>query len=853
MIRIAIRFAISVGIVIALSALVFAQGRVSTGDGSAQTAALSYQLAATEIHPTSAAGGIDDEVDQLMQVWRVKALTAAVVRENAISWYRPYGNCSEQSGNRVGPPSVFVLGEISETVIATALLQLMEKGRFHLDDPINPHLEEPIHHPHSSTLITFRMLLTHTAGLSDDGILGGPAEGDPMESIHEIVWGYFLPRGEYYDPDRNFSRKPGEAYEHSSMGMVLAARLVEEISGQDLETYCKKNIFDPLGMTNTSWYYRNLDTSQVVHRYQDGTSRDLGLFHHKGWWAATDLKSTLPSMTRFLRAILQSGELGPARILDIETVDEMLYPYVAVNATNSMGLGWMQWTSPGGEKLWYRYGSRQGVRNDITISSDMTGGVVFLSNANVDAMYTLDDYLYFEARKWEPYKISLPSIIRFEACEASVGTDATCVSLFNLSGSPVRIEGIIPEGTTHAYSVNDGGCMPLEFCEEFECYSFEVMFAPTASGVHEDRLIVFTNGEGDASEISIPMTGESIKIGLPEATFYASSNWLFRMDNPEFELTSVAPFATGRIFRGLTIGPPNSMHENELLGVAPKIGYPAVSEVWRICCASAKGLKIAELEIPQLLGIAYLPAPAGEDPSQACIYAVTPAPSTGGQLYAINPATGVARLVREYPSGRFCGLTQGPDGYLWASGRTVRGSDVIYKIDPGSGDTTFVGHTGLGKMIKSLAWGDDPQDLFGLQTEGVDPPSIVWISSQTGAATFVRSVDVSGLQAIARSSFVTGIAEEPSAIIPGSFVLHQNHPNPFNPTTTIRYDLPRSGHVTLKVYSLLGQEVATLVDEVQEPGACSVEFVASGLASGIYLYRLSVEGYVQTRKMALVR
>jgi hypothetical protein len=96
---------------------------------------------------------------------------------------------------------------------------------------------------------------------------------------------------------------------------------------------------------------------------------------------------------------------------------------------------------------------------------------------------------------------------------------------------------------------------------------------------------------------------------------------------------------------------------------------------------------------------------------------------------------------------------------------------------------------------------------------------------------------------------------------PLTFALEQNYPNPFNPTTTIRYSLPsqsinsaqgRAGvgsYVTLKVYDVLGREVATLVNEMKQPGRYTVQFDGSGLASGVYFYRLSTTNFVQTRKL----
>jgi len=90
-------------------------------------------------------------------------------------------------------------------------------------------------------------------------------------------------------------------------------------------------------------------------------------------------------------------------------------------------------------------------------------------------------------------------------------------------------------------------------------------------------------------------------------------------------------------------------------------------------------------------------------------------------------------------------------------------------------------------------------------------------------------------------------------IIPTEFALYQNYPNPFNPNTTIRYQLPQESKVIIKIYDILGSEVITLLNEKKEPGVYEVEFNASHLSSGTYIYRIVADGFVETKKMVLLK
>lgn len=90
-------------------------------------------------------------------------------------------------------------------------------------------------------------------------------------------------------------------------------------------------------------------------------------------------------------------------------------------------------------------------------------------------------------------------------------------------------------------------------------------------------------------------------------------------------------------------------------------------------------------------------------------------------------------------------------------------------------------------------------------------------------------------------------------VLPKNFNLFQNFPNPFNPETTIKFALPKTAKVSLIVYNLVGEKVATLLDESKDAGFYDVQFNSDNLSSGVYIYRLTAENFVQTKKMTLIR
>jgi hypothetical protein len=103
-------------------------------------------------------------------------------------------------------------------------------------------------------------------------------------------------------------------------------------------------------------------------------------------------------------------------------------------------------------------------------------------------------------------------------------------------------------------------------------------------------------------------------------------------------------------------------------------------------------------------------------------------------------------------------------------------------------------------------------------------------------------------------SFITDADEvKNKTLSPGNYTLEQNYPNPFNPSTNIKYELPKNSFVKIVVFDMLGREVEALVNEKLSPGSYSIDWNASQYPSGVYFYRLTTEGFSETKKMILLK
>jgi len=180
------------------------------------------------------------------------------------------------------------------------------------------------------------------------------------------------------------------------------------------------------------------------------------------------------------------------------------------------------------------------------------------------------------------------------------------------------------------------------------------------------------------------------------------------------------------------------------------------------------------------------------------------------------------------------------EGYIIAGNTRLFGaSSNVYLIKTNS----------LGDTLWTKTYGGNDNDVGMSAQQTSDGGYII------GGYTFSFGAGSSDVYLIKTDErgIVTSVRGDDNYLIPSVYSLSQNFPNPFNPTMTIRYELPKTSHVTLKVFDILGQEIAILVNEVQEAGSNSVKWIAPRVSSGVYFCRLTADAFSQTKKIVLLR
>jgi hypothetical protein len=217
----------------------------------------------------------------------------------------------------------------------------------------------------------------------------------------------------------------------------------------------------------------------------------------------------------------------------------------------------------------------------------------------------------------------------------------------------------------------------------------------------------------------------------------------------------------------------------------------------------------------------------------------------GVDVIAIDPEEPdiiYALISRAYGGGPFAKSTN--RGKTWSKDTLTGNEAYSLVINPIRPNEIYVALVGSRSIFQSTDRGDTWTDITG-NIQGMVPNTLT--IDPIGERLYLGSSN--GLYVLSLPTSV-GTSDQSS---PKAILLNQNFPNPFNPSTTIRYELPKSSVVRLSVFDILGRDVAVLVNERREAGVHEVKFDGSSLASGVFFYRIEAGSFVQTRKLLLVK
>jgi len=334
----------------------------------------------------------DFKIKSFMKLGHFPSLSACIIKNDSIAWYNGYGKARLLTKPNID--TVYRIHSISKTFTGTALMQLYEKGLFDLDDNINDYLDFEVKNPNYPDVnITFRMLLAHQSSLTNEiNNLNFFYYNNfcylrhKNEYVYPFIKEMITPDGSLYKPMIWENYPPGKFANYSNMGMILNAYLVEVLSGKTYPDYVKENIFDPLNMTNTSFYFKDFKRNQLAVPYYNIGNLFFPIPYIDLYYGAVGIKTSIRELSHFAIAHMNNGTWNGVRILNessVKLMHSVQYNTSIVDDTTDnpiyYGLGWLIWSS-GFEG---HVGHGLGGTTAMMINSSKNYSIIFFINSRV--------------------------------------------------------------------------------------------------------------------------------------------------------------------------------------------------------------------------------------------------------------------------------------------------------------------------------------------------------------------------------------------------------------------------------------------------------------------------------------
>ena len=369
--------AITAGIVVVLVASSTLINRkiawTSGGDAAAPARATRHSYADSQ----ALFAAVDRYAERQMAAGKVPGFTLAVVHGQQVVHTRAVG-VADPNGRRVTPQTAFILGSLTKSFTALAIMQLVDQGRVALDAPVQQYLPWfTVRDRRASARITVRELLNHTSGLPKSAglqiVRGEQAKTQSQQAA--LMSGVRL------------AYAPGTRFEYSNANYWLLGLVIEAVSKTEYATYVQQHIFAPLALTHS--FTSEIDAQQHDfargYRIWFGRPRAEDLPFYWRELAVGYLISSADDMGRYLIAQLNGGSVGGQSVLSADAVRQMQTPPAGM----PYGMGWLTGRVDGVPVLWHT-GAVANYHSDMLLIPSLGWGVVWLANTN---NFALEDEL----------------------------------------------------------------------------------------------------------------------------------------------------------------------------------------------------------------------------------------------------------------------------------------------------------------------------------------------------------------------------------------------------------------------------------------------------------------------------
>lgn len=299
-----------------------------------------------------------------LQETPIPGMVVSMISKDSILYQNGFGYANIESKVKYTPKHIQNIGSVSKTVIGISLMKLVERKLINLDDPVNQYLPFQVTNPYHPTVpITIRHLATHTSSIKDrlptyllkayflksaysstKGLsLTNKLFLKKIAKNKRVPLNIYLPnvldkKGNWYKR-KNFTKKaPGKQYEYSNIGATLAAYIVEIVAGMPYSEFTQKEIFEPLNMGTTSWFYKDMDEDRFVKRYI-GKKRSRIPDYDISTYPDGALKTTMLDLNRFFQEMMK-GYVGEGHLLSTESYQALFKNHLNDTHEKRSGLFW---------------------------------------------------------------------------------------------------------------------------------------------------------------------------------------------------------------------------------------------------------------------------------------------------------------------------------------------------------------------------------------------------------------------------------------------------------------------------------------------------------------------------------